>query len=25
VHGVRVGRIGRYQFVGGLHHYEWVR
>ena len=25
VHGARMGRIGRYQFVGGLHHYEWVR
>jgi hypothetical protein len=21
----RMGRIGRYQFVGGLHHYEWFR
>ena len=21
----RMGRIGRYQFVGGLHHYEWAR
>jgi hypothetical protein len=23
VSGARMGRIGRYQFVGGLHHYEW--
>ena len=23
VRGARMGRIARYQFVGGLHHYEW--
>jgi hypothetical protein len=23
--GARMDRIGRYQFVGGLHRYEWVR
>jgi hypothetical protein len=23
VRGARMGPIGRYQFVGGLHHYEW--
>jgi hypothetical protein len=21
----RMGRIAQYQFVGGLHHYQWVR
>jgi hypothetical protein len=25
VHGGRTGRIGGYQFAGGLHHYEWSR
>ncbi len=25
VRGARMGPIGRYQFVGGLHHYEWFR
>jgi hypothetical protein len=23
--GARMDRIGRYQLVGGLHHYEWIR
>jgi hypothetical protein len=25
VRGGRMGRIGGYQFVGGLHHYSWFR
>jgi hypothetical protein len=25
VRGGRTGTIGGYQFVGGLHHYEWFR